>query len=110
MHDFSVSFAKFNTNLNLGIRQGHTSESLVTSTFLYSCYNFTQRELLCIILELFSNVPYTFQILHCKSTTSSEELHLFLKRLQTVNGDYVILDINKLSFELEVSVYLRLLE
>ncbi len=72
------------------------------STFLYSCYQFSQGELLGTILEIFSDIPYAFQIMRCQSTTSLEELSLFLKRLQTIKGDYIIIDANKLSFLLQV--------
>ena len=68
---------------------------------LYSCHTYTQMDLICLILSIFSRIPNTYEILHCKVSTTDEELGLFLKRVEKYCAQYLMLDVNKLSLKLQ---------
>ena len=68
---------------------------------LYSCPTYTQIDLICLILSIFSRIPNTCKILHCKVSTTDEELGLFLKRVEKYHAEYLMLDVNKLPFKLQ---------
>ena len=81
---------------------------------LHYCANFSQGELICHIISLYSHVPESvgkrgipecFEVLRCQSTTSEEELSLFLKRASQYPRQYIVLEVNKLPYKLqEVSI------
>ena len=80
------------------------SPDSITSYFdkpLYSCINWSQMDLQCLILRIFKAVPRSYQILRCQATTTEEELKLFLKRIEKHCSDYIMLDINKLPLKLQ---------
>lgn len=72
---------------------------------LYSCLSQSQLELVCLILNIFSGIPEAYQVLHCKASTTEEDLSRFLKRVEMYRGHYLMLDVNRLPFKLqEVSI------
>ena len=66
---------------------------------LYFCPTYSQTDFLCLILNLFSGIPESYQVLRCQATTTEEELSLFLKRVEKHHAHYLMLDVNKLSFK-----------
>ena len=68
---------------------------------LYSCPTYSHANLLCLILEVFSCIPESYQLLRCHGSTTEEELGLFLKRASTQPSHYLMLDVNKLPFKLQ---------
>ena len=102
LQDHSVSYSRFSEKL--GNYQRHINSNFLSPQCLYSCQEFYQADLLCVVLEIFPDIPHSFQVLHCQITTTEEELRLFLKRVQTVRGHYIVVEVNKLAFKLEVSV------
>ena len=68
---------------------------------LYTCSGFSQLELVCLILNIFSGIPEAYRVLHCKANTTEEELSRFLMRVDKHRGRYLMLDINKLPFKLQ---------
>ena len=67
---------------------------------------YTQDRLIRMIVGLYSGVPESFEVFHCRQSTTEEELNLFLKRASKHPLQYLILEVNKLSYKLqEVSVY-----
>ena len=91
------------------------------SQSLHYCPNFSQGELITTIIGLYNTVPETmgvmlrsssgipesFDIVRCQSTTTDEELRLFLTRASQYPRLYVILEVNKLPYKVqEVSLWL----
>ena len=68
---------------------------------LYFCPTYSQTDFLCLILNLFSGIPESYQVLRCQATTTEEELGLFLKRVEKHRAHYLMLDVNKLPFKLQ---------
>ena len=71
------------------------------SQVLHSCPGFTQNELIPMILSIFNGVPEPFQIFHCQPSSTKEELDLFLKRATKFPITHLILEVNKLPFQLQ---------
>ena len=70
---------------------------------LYYCpvLTYSQMDFLCLILNVFSGIPESYQVLRCQATTTEEELSLFLKRVEQYHAHYLMLDVNKLPFKLQ---------
>lgn len=68
---------------------------------LYSCPNFSQMDFVCLILNVFSGVPESYQILRCHEGTTEEELDLFLMRVELHCAHYLVLNVNELPFKLQ---------
>ena len=85
------------------------------SQSLHYCPNFSQGELITTIIGLYNAVPETigvmllpsrgipesFDIVRCQSTTTDEELRLFLTRASQYPRVYVILEVNKLPYKVQ---------
>lgn len=68
---------------------------------LYSCPTHSQLDLICLILNIFSGIPEAYQVLHCKASTTEEELSRFLQRVEKHRAHYLVLDVNRLPFKLQ---------
>lgn len=68
---------------------------------LYYCPSYSQVDLVCLILNIFSGILRPYQVLHCRATTTEEELDLFLKRVEKHQAHYLMLAVNKLPFRLQ---------
>lgn len=68
---------------------------------LYFCPSYTQMDFLCLILNIFSGIPESYQIFRCQTSTTEEELGLFLKRVEMYRTHYLMLNVNKLAFKLQ---------
>ena len=79
----------------------HHVSSTICNQPLYFCSSYSNANCLRFILEIFSKIPEAYQVLRCQTTTSEEELELFLKRALTQPNYYLLLDINKLPFKLQ---------
>ena len=72
---------------------------------LHFCPDYSQDRLVRVIVGLYNGVPESFEVFHCRPTTTEEELNLFLKRASKYPLQYLILEVNKLSYKLqEVSI------
>eukprot|EP00731_Ephydatia_muelleri_P026772 Em0018g872a len=80
---------------------GRMSISPECSQVLHSCPGFTQNELIPMILSIFGGVPEPFQIFRCQSSSTQEELDLFLQRAAEFPITHLILEVNKLPFQLQ---------
>jgi hypothetical protein len=75
---------------------------------LHFCPGYTQDRLICMIIGLYSGVPESFEVFHCRSNTTEGELNLFLKRAAKFPLQYLILEVNKLPYKLqEVHVHVQ---
>lgn len=68
---------------------------------LYCCSTSSLMEFACFVLKVLSGNPQSYQIMRCNAATTSEELNLFLQRVESHHMHYIMLEINKLSFELQ---------
>ena len=80
---------------------GQMSNFLDCSQVLHSCPGFTQNELIPLILSIFDGIPKPFQIFRCQSSSLQEELDLFLQRATKFAIPHLILEVNKLPFQLQ---------
>ena len=81
----------------------------VPSHVLHSCPDFTQKELVALILNIFGGVPEAFQIFHCQASATLEELDLFLQRTMKFPIKHLILEVSELPFHLqEVSLWAQI--
>ena len=81
----------------------HHPQSIIdqySQPLYYSPAN-SQLDFACLVLKVLSSVPQSYQVMRCQETTTSEELDLFLKRVETHHMHYFMLGINKLPFELQ---------
>ena len=75
--------------------------SLECSQVLHSCPGFTQNKLIPMILSIFDGAPEPFQIFRCQPLSTLEELDLFLQRAAKFPITHLILEVNKLPFQLQ---------
>ena len=68
---------------------------------LHFCPGYTQGGLIRVIIGLYSGVPESFEVFHCRSNTTEGELNLFLKRVAKFPLQYLILEVNKLPYKLQ---------
>ena len=70
---------------------------------LHSCQGYTPSQLLRTIISVFGSVPEPFEMFHCRPTVTEEELRLFLnpKRATKHPFQYLILEVNKLPYQLQ---------
>ena len=80
--------------------------SLPEPTQLHYCPGYTQAQLICLIVSIYNGVPKSFEVFRCQPSSTKEELSLFLKRVAKHPLQYLVLEVNRLTFELqEVCVY-----
>ena len=72
-----------------------------TTQLLHYCPGCSQAQLIHLIISIYDGVPESFEVFRCHSSSSKEELSLFLKRMAKHPLQYLILEINQLSFKLQ---------
>jgi len=92
----SLKHRRANTGLTRTLSQ-HSSH------ILHSCQHFTSSQLIRTIISVFGGVPEPFEVFHCRPTVTEEELRLFLnlKRTTKLPFQYLILNVNKLPYQLQ---------
>ena len=69
---------------------------------LHSAPGYDHSQLVRLILGIYGGPPEPFQVLHCRSSTTEQELKLFVKRVsQHTDQQYLILEVNHLSYQLQ---------
>ena len=99
MHAISMFLSALLLNHSLPTRIPMTS--VAAQIVVHSCPGFTQTELIPIILSIFNGVPEPFQIFRCQSSSTQVELDLFLRRAATFPIPHLILEVNRLPFQLQ---------
>lgn len=76
---------------------------LVTPFILHSLHDFTRKDVVRLIFQIFQDpLPTSYQLLRCSGKTQREDLELFFTRIdQWENHHYLILGVNLLSNELQ---------
>ena len=70
---------------------------------LYTHTGFSQSQLLRLVISIYGGVPEAFEVYHCRSTSTEEEIRLFMnpKRATKRPFQYLILEVNKLPYRLQ---------
>ncbi len=78
--------------------------------FLHEAPGYNQNQLIMLIVEIYGGPPEAFEVLHCRPTTSEQDLKLFIKRISKhPHQKYLILEVNSLPYELqEVQMAIKL--
>ena len=72
-----------------------------TTQLLHYCPGYSQTQLIHLIISIYDGVPEAFEVFRCHSSSSKEELSLFMKRMAKHPLQYLILEVNQLSFKLQ---------
>ena len=69
---------------------------------LLHCFpGYSQAQLIRLIVSIYDGVPETFEVFRCHPSSTKEELSLFLKQVSKHPLQYLILEVNRLSFKLQ---------
>ena len=71
------------------------------SHLLHYCPGFTQGQLIQTVIGICSGIPESFEVFHCRPTTTEEELKLFLSRAVKHELRSLVLEVNKLPFKIQ---------
>ena len=63
--------------------------------------SYNSSQIIRMIIEIYQGVPEGFAVFHCRSTTSAEELTLFIERMRHYHLPYLVLQVNQLPFKLQ---------
>lgn len=72
-----------------------------SNQFLHHAPKYQQSQLVRLIVSIYGGVPESFEVFHCRASTTQEELSLFLERMERRPLRYLILEVNKLPFRLQ---------
>ena len=79
-----------------------------TNQSLHYAPKYSQAQLIQLIVSIYGGVPKSFEVFHCRSTSTEEELSLFLERVAKQPLRYLVLEVNELPFRLqEVFLYIH---
>ena len=68
---------------------------------LHSCPGCSQSLLIELIIRIYNGPPEAFEIFHCSSTTTEQDLRLFVKRMVKHARHYLFLEVSKLPYQLQ---------
>ena len=68
---------------------------------LHTALDFTHSGLVGLVLRIYGGPPEPFEILHCKSSTTEEDVKLFMKRVHHHPRQYLVLEVNHLPFQIQ---------
>ena len=68
---------------------------------LHYAPRYTQSQLLRLIAEIYDGVPESFEVFYCHPLTTQEELKMFMERIEYHPLPYLLLQVNKLPFNLQ---------
>ena len=91
------------TDHSLGLSAVGPPPLLVTPFILHSLLDFTRKDVVRLIFQIFQDpLPASYQLLHCSRKTRQEDLELFFTRIdQWKNHRYLIVGVNLLPNELQ---------
>ena len=75
------------------------------SQFLHCAPNYKQSQLVRLIISICDGVPESFEVFRCQTSTSQEQLGLFLERVEKQPLRYLIMEVNELPFTLQEVKY-----
>ena len=68
---------------------------------LHYAPGYTQSQLLRLVTEIYDGVPESFEVFYCHPLTTQEELKMFMERVKYHPLPYLVLQVNKLPFNLQ---------
>jgi len=90
--------SQFSSSHKAPLSPQHEEELL---NVLHIALDFTHSELVGLILRIYGGPPEPFEALHCKSSTTEEDVKLFMKRVHRHPRQYLVLEVNRLPFQLQ---------
>lgn len=75
--------------------------SAQSPAILHSCHGLSRVQLMSLIINCYNGVPESFQLLRCHSSTTEDELSLFLNRVSIHAFQYMIIGVEKLPYQLQ---------
>lgn len=72
-----------------------------SSTVLHSCHGLSCVQLVSLIINCYNGVPESFQLFRCHSSTTEDELMLFLHRATQYAFQYMIIGVEELPYQLQ---------
>lgn len=98
---FEKDMSRFALQTRHPYRQLQRTLSAQSSTVLHSCHGLSSVQLVSLIVNCYNGVPESFQLFRCQSTTTGDELMLFLKRVNQYAFQYMIVGVEKLPYQLQ---------
>ncbi len=103
---------RYNPKLSHQIRSSSSSgmpEQDELPHVLHKAPGYNQDQLIRLIVEIYGGPPEAFEVLHCRPTTSEQDLKLFIKRISKhPTRKYVVIEVNSLPYQLqEVHMYIK---
>lgn len=98
---FEQDMSRFALQTRHPYRQLQRTLSAQSSTVLHSCHGLSPAQLVSLIINCYNGVPESFQLFHCQATTTSDELNLFLKRVNYYSFQYMIIGVERLPYQLQ---------
>ena len=68
---------------------------------LHCAPNYSQSQLIRLVLGIYGGPPSAFEFLHCKPSTTEQELKLFMERVVQHPRQYLVLEVNHLPHQLQ---------
>ena len=72
-----------------------------TKQILHHAPNYRQSQLVRLIISICNGIPESFEVFHCRSSSTKEELRLFLDRINKHPLRYLLLEVNILPVMLQ---------
>ena len=86
---------------SLPVRYKKNASLPQANNVLYNATGCTESELVGLILGLYGGPPEAFEFLHCKPTTTEQELRLLMKRAVQHPRLYLLAEVNNLPCQLQ---------
>ncbi len=77
----------------------HFSSKAVNT--LHCTPNYSQSQLIRLVLGIYGRPPSAFEVFHCKPSTTEQELKLFVERVAQHPQQYIVLEVNHLPCQLQ---------
>ena len=72
-----------------------------SNNILHFCPEYPQAKIIRVIIEIYDGIPESFEVFHCQSTTTEEQLDQFMKKASIYARRYLVLDVNTLPYKLQ---------
>lgn len=82
-----------------------TTSEMRRPLLLHYASNFSHFDLIRLIIRIYEGLPQPYEILHCNHQTSEEEISLFMKRALKYPRQYMMLEVDKLTYRIQEVSY-----
>ena len=91
----------FITTVYLSESSGKFMNRANAVALLHKCSNSTALDRMKLILSLYKQIPSPLQLFRCQKGSSKQELHVFIQRAVQFPGLYVVIEVNRLTAEMQ---------